>query len=128
MLRSIEGAGSSLIRFCGSPKSLLRLGLVLSFWVTAYLVAQQPDIRLLYAQWDKLFHALIFVGLWASFYWSWQSSPWLLSWVCLTLGLLIELHQMMLPGFNPSFGDWVADAVGIAFAHGVSLKYKRVGK
>ena len=124
MYISIEGARTSLMHFCGHPKSVLRLGLVLAFWSLAYMLVQQPDVRSLYAEWDKLFHALAFAGVWTSFSWCWQSSPWLISCVCLSLGMLIELHQLLLPGFHASLGDWVADAVGIAFAHGVSLKCK----
>jgi VanZ family protein len=104
----------------GSPKNGFRFGLVVVFWSLAYVGVLQTEVRPLYAEWDKLFHALVFAGVWFSLSWSWRSSPWLISVACLLLGLFAEVHQFWMPGFDPSWRDGWADVMGIAAAHGVS--------
>lgn len=32
-----------------------------------------------------------------------------------------ELHQLLVPGRAPSFGDWLADVAGVAIGYGVAM-------
>jgi len=101
----------------GHYKSRTRLVLVSLFLVLLYLLVQQPEIRSLYAAWDKWFHAGVFLLVWGLMRWCWASPPWFTSLACLLLGLLVEWHQFYLPGFDASFADWLSDAAGIFTAH-----------
>ena len=53
----------------------------------------------------------------------WWALRWALAWCPLPLALLsaalggaVEIHQMFLPGFTPSWAYWAADLLGIGLA------------
>lgn len=93
-----------------------RLLLVVVALGVAYQLVQWPEVRALYSAEDKWAHGSAFFAVW----WALR---WALDWRLLSLALLsaalggaIEIHQMFLPGFMPSWADWAADLLGIAFA------------
>lgn len=93
------------------------LGLVLG---AAYALALWQPVRALYAHVDKLAHGLAFAGVYAGLVWALRAWPWWgVALLAVALGALVEVHQLFLPGFTPSVGDWVADVVGVALAGGV---------
>ena len=66
--------------------------------------------------WDKLAHALAFIGVYGSLAWVFRWRPWALALLAAVLGASVEFHQHFLPGFTPSLTDWLADLAGIGLA------------
>lgn len=99
--------------------STTRLAAVLLALTLAYALALWQPVRAWYSDIDKLAHAVAFAGVYAGLVWALRDWPW---WVAallaVGLGAAVEVHQMSLPGFTPSVGDWGADAVGVALAAG----------
>ena len=97
-------------------KRLLRLGLCGVLLLIGYQLVRHPALRVYYAPWDKFAHATAFFTVWWMLFWA---SRWPAVWVSLLaafLGGAIEIHQMFLIGFSPSWSDWMADLAGIALA------------
>ena len=93
-----------------------RLFLVaLLMWI-GYQVVQWPSVRVLYSADDKWAHAAAFFAVWWALRWAlgWRAMP--LAVLSAALGGAVEVHQMYLPGFSPSWADWGADLLGIAVA------------
>jgi VanZ family protein len=64
---------------------------------------------------DKLQHAAAFIALWALGWRAGLRQPvWLLAAGLLVFGVTIEIAQSFTPNRQPSLGDVVADAAGIA--------------
>lgn len=64
---------------------------------------------------DKLQHAVAFIALWALGWRAGLRQPvWLLAGGLLVFGVAIEVAQALTPNRQPSLGDVVADAAGIA--------------
>lgn len=63
---------------------------------------------------DKLRHAAAFVALWAIGRQARFRPAWVLPLVLLAFGIGIELAQALTPTRDPSLGDVLADALGIA--------------
>jgi hypothetical protein len=63
---------------------------------------------------DKLRHAAAFVALWAIGKQARFQPSWVLPLVLLAFGVGIELAQALTPTRDPSVGDVLADALGIA--------------
>ena len=82
----------------------------------AYQVAQWPPMRNMYSPWDKYAHAFAFFWVWWALRWSLSWQPMHLALVSAALGGAVEIHQIFLPGFTPSWGDWAADLGGISLA------------
>lgn len=107
----------------------MRLLLLATVLGPLYWMTLQATVRSVYAPWDKLAHALAFFAVWWALRWSLN---WKGSWLFITsmaLGASVELHQMFLPGFEPSLADWAADAVGVGLAwvlHALTGTPKRV--
>lgn len=93
-----------------------RLALVVLLLSAAYWFARWQPVRDWYSEVDKLAHALVFAGVYASLIWALRWRPWALCVLALVLGAAVELHQYFLPGFTASLRDWLADALGIAVA------------
>ena len=93
-----------------------RLWLTVGVLAMAYAAVQLPDVRQWYAPWDKAFHAGVFAGVAWLLRWCLPWPLWARALLALAMGGAVEVHQMFLPGFSPSWGDWAADAVGIAVA------------
>jgi hypothetical protein len=112
--------------FMGHPRSFWRWLVVMLGLGLAYVGVQQDEVRVLYASWDKWFHAGVFFGVWFALRWCWASPFWVLSLTCVGLGALAELHQGFMPGFDASWIDWAADVAGVALAHGLAagLRFK----
>lgn len=69
----------------------------------------------LFAHVDKLQHAAAFIALWALGWRAGLRQPvWLLAAGLLVFGVAIEVAQSFTPDRQPSLGDVVADAAGIA--------------
>lgn len=94
----------------------VRLLLVALVMGVAYQVVQWPEIRPLYSAEDKWAHGLAFFTVWWALRWAlaWRSIS--LALLSAALGGAVEIHQIFLPGFTPSWADWAADLVGIALA------------
>ena len=107
----------------GRPRAVWRVAVVAVLLAVAYALVLQPSVKAVYSPFDKAFHAGVFAVVWGLVAWCWQARAWVVSAACMALGLLVELHQMFLPGFDPSFFDVLANAVGIALAHGVYAVY-----
>ena len=93
-----------------------RLLLVALLLGVAYQVVQWPEIRPLYSAEDKWAHGLAFFSVWWMLRWALAWRPVSLALISAALGGAVEIHQMFLPGFSPSWADWGADLVGIALA------------
>ena len=91
------------------------LVVALGLWV-AYQMVQWPSLRAIYSAEDKWAHGLAFFAVWWALRWATVWRPWSLVVVSAVLGGAIEIHQMFLPGFSPSWADWAADLAGIAVA------------
>lgn len=96
--------------------------LILYFWGNDQPVAA----GLIPAPWDKLAHlawyaVLSGLLLVAAGHRAW---PWTLSGLLLLAGW-DEWHQFALPGRQPGFGDWVADALGVVVGTGISHAFGR---
>lgn len=96
---------------------LLRLGGLVLLMALSYTVALAQPVRHWYADADKLAHALAFAGVYAGLMWALRGWPWwVVALLAIGLGAAVEVHQMFLPGYTPSVGDWGADALGVAVA------------
>jgi hypothetical protein len=82
----------------------------------AYVLALWQPVRAWYSDVDKFAHGLVFAGVYAALAWALRWKPWALAALALALGAAVEVHQFFLPRFTGSLNDWLADAVGIAFA------------
>jgi hypothetical protein len=96
-----------------SRKRLILVGLAI--WM-GYEAAQWPFMRALYSAEDKWAHGAAFCAVVWALRWATGWRPWLLAVVAAALGGAVEVHQMFLPGFSPSWADWAADLGGIALA------------
>lgn len=104
------------MRFISSPLNARRLILVTIAFSLLYELAMRPPIRDWYRSWDKLAHALAFFLVCLALVWALPWRLWLVALVTAIMGLAVEIHQLWLPGFSPSFKDWLADVAGIAIA------------
>ncbi len=93
-----------------------RLVLVFLLMWASYQVVQWPEARAVYSAEDKWAHGSAFFAVWWALRWALTWRPLPLALLSATLGGAIEIHQMFLPGFSPSWADWGADLAGIAFA------------
>lgn len=111
--------------------TLLRLALVLLSATVAYALSLSQPVRAWYSDTDKLTHTVAFAGVYVGLVWALRSWPWwMVALLAVGLYAAVEVHQMFLPGFTPSVGDWGADAVGVALAAGAhwgSMKWKGAG-
>lgn len=85
-------------------------------FAVGYMIIQFAPLRALYSPWDKFAHAAAFFAAWWMLLWAIR---WKAIWISLLAALLggaIEIHQMFLLGFFPSWSDWFADLAGIALA------------
>jgi VanZ family protein len=105
--------------------ALQRMGWVGLLLSVAYALAMWPPVRAWYSDVDKLAHALVFAGVYATLAWGLRWAPLALAGLALALGLAVEIHQWFLPGFTPSAQDWLADAVGIGLACGTHQAWQR---
>jgi VanZ family protein len=82
-------------------------------------------VRVLYSADDKWAHAAAFFAVWWALRWAlgWRALP--LALLSAALGAAVEVHQMYLPGFVPSWADWGADLLGIAAALSLFALWKR---
>lgn len=109
-------------------QSLARLTGVLLLLALAYGMAMWQPVRNWYAPpWDKLAHAVVFALVYAGLAWALRWRLWPLAGLAAALGAVVELHQVFLPGFNPSLEDWLADLVGIGLAAGAHTGALRRG-
>lgn len=92
-----------------------QLLVALCLWV-GYQVVQAPAMRALYSADDKWAHGAAFFSVWFALRWATDWRPGMLALVSAALGGAVEVHQMFLPGFNPSWADWGADLLGITLA------------
>lgn len=105
--------------------TLHRLAWVALLLAAAYGLALWQPVRAWYSDVDKLAHGLVFAGVYAALAWALRWKPWALVTLALALGAVVEVHQYFLPGFSASLKDWLADAVGIAFACAAHLACQR---
>jgi hypothetical protein len=108
-------------------KSKARLVLVLLCLWTGYLIVQWPSMRVLYSADDKWAHGAAFFAVWWALRWATTWRSWRLALLGAGLGGAVELHQMFLPGFSPSWADWSADLAGIALACALYAMLQRPG-
>ena len=103
-------------RAADTVTSTRRLTLVLLLMWLGYQVVQWPAVRAMYSAQDKWAHAAAFFAVWWALRWAlnWRMLP--LAVLSAFLGGAVEVHQMYLPGFMPSWADWGADLVGISVA------------
>lgn len=90
---------------------------VVAALLVGYLCIQHAPLRAIYSPIDKFSHAAAFFLVWWILCWA---TRWDLRWnvvLASLLGAAIEIHQMFLPGFTPSWADWFADMVGIVLAY-----------
>jgi len=102
-----------------------RLAWVALLLAAAYALALWQPVRAWYSDVDKLAHGLVFAGVYAALAWALGWKPSALAAIAIALGAAVEVHQYFLPGFSASLDDWLADAVGIAFAGGAHLAWQR---
>lgn len=86
-----------------------------------FYLAQVDLLRPLYAQWDKAAHFLCFLTLWWLFHRALGMGRGVAGLLAATLGAFIEVHQIGLPSFNPSWTDFLADLAGISAGWALSL-------
>lgn len=98
------------------PVSKVRLLLVAVFMAVGYEIVQWPSVRALYSAEDKWAHAAAFFAVWWALRWATNWRPAVLVVSSAALGGAVEVHQIFLPGFNPSWADWGADWLGILAA------------
>ncbi len=96
-----------------------RLAWVLVVLAAAYAVALYQPVRAWYSSWDKVAHGVVFAGVYGGLAWALRWRPWGLAVLAAAMGAAVEVHQMFMPGFSPSWADWAADLVGIAVAAAV---------
>jgi hypothetical protein len=96
------------------PRTRILL-VALLIW-TGYQIVQWTSMRALYSAEDKWAHGAAFFAVWWALRWAlgWRLLP--LAVLSAALGGAVEVHQMFLPGFDPSWADWGADLVGITLA------------
>ena len=100
----------------GPETSRMRLALVgLAIWM-GYEAAQWPSMRAFYSAEDKWAHGAAFFAVWFALRWATAWRPVTLALASAALGGAVEVHQMFLPGFSPSWADWGADLLGISLA------------
>lgn len=93
--------------------------------LAAYQVVQWPSLRALYSAEDKWAHGAAFCAVWWALRWATGWRPWRLAMLSAALGGAVEVHQMFLPGFSPSWADWAADLAGIALAVALFVAWRR---
>lgn len=93
-----------------------RLLVCVALCAAAYGVSQLAAVRVMYAPWEKYAHAFAFFSVWWALRWSLRWRPLNVALFSAALGGAVEVHQMFLPGFTPSWADWSADLAGIALA------------
>ena len=105
-----------------------RLLLVMVCLWVGYQIIQWPTLRHIYSADDKWAHAAAFFSVWWAFSWATGWRPVVLTLLGAGLGAAVEVHQMFLPGFMPSWADWGADLIGIALAWGLyAMRERRLG-
>lgn len=97
-------------------KSSWRLVVASTTLLVGYLVVQLQPVREQYQHWDKFAHAVAFFTIYLCLRWSLGFPVFVLVALSAVLGAAVELHQFFLPGFTPSFADWLADLSGIFVA------------
>lgn len=101
----------------------LFVALLLAILVLSLLPA--PDTLKLLSWQDKIEHFMLFAGLtWLGLL-AWQSRPWSVAAGILVYGVAMELAQSLTAYRVGDFGDWIADAIGVAAALGVVLVRRR---
>ena len=97
-----------------------------------YKAFSAPGGTAMFEQMDKVLHVSAFAGLACVASWSWAPSrpmAWRVGLGLALYGALIELVQSQLPLREASWGDGVADVVGITlgllFAHGVRARWAK---
>ncbi|AOW13946.1 hypothetical protein LPB72_00845 [Hydrogenophaga crassostreae] len=95
------------------PAKLLLVALFM--WI-GYQIVQWPAMRVLYSAEDKWAHGAAFFAVWFALRWATTWRVGTLALVGAGLGGAVEIHQMFLPGFSPSWADWGADLLGIGLA------------
>lgn len=105
-----------------SPTKLLLVAMVM--WI-GYQIVQWPSMRVLYSAEDKWAHGAAFFAVWFALRWATTWRPGMLALVSAALGGAVEVHQMFLPGFSPSWADWGADLLGIALAWALVAAFLR---
>jgi VanZ family protein len=98
-------------------RSGVLLALAIAGTASLFVLGAQPyAVGLVPPPWDKLAHALVFGTLFVVF----DRALNLPLSVALALPLLIsaadEMHQLFLPGRNPSWADWLAGLCGVVVA------------
>ncbi|TLD43978.1 MAG: hypothetical protein FAZ92_03751 [Accumulibacter sp.] len=98
-------------------RSGVLLALAIAGTASLFVLGAQPlAVGLVPPPWDKLAHALVFGTLFVVF----DRALKLPVSVALAIPLLIsaadEIHQLFLPGRNPSWADWLAGLSGVAVA------------
>ncbi|WP_202900035.1 VanZ family protein [Acidovorax sp. JHL-9] len=103
----------------GNPRWLQR-ALVVGFWALALCVAVLSLMPVAYlpppvfSLWDKAQHALAFTALAALGLLAYPRRPWRLAVGLLAFGGAIELAQAATGWRYGEWGDWLADALGLA--------------
>lgn len=97
----------------GSKARLLLVALCMG---VGYQIVQWPAVRALYSAEDKWAHAAAFFAVWWALRWATSWRPATIAVVSAGLGAAVEVHQIFLPGFNPSWADWAANGAGILVA------------
>lgn len=105
--------------------SRTRLLLVALCMSVGYQFVQLPAVREIYSAEDKWAHAAAFFAVWWALRWATDWRPMGLALLCAGLGGAVEVHQMFLPGFTPSWADWAADVTGIVVAMLVFAVWRR---
>lgn len=108
-------------------------GLRSGFWFVAvcaglaglfFLGAQSFAVGLVPAPYDKLAHALVFGCL----FWALDRALTLPLWLGMAIALAAsaadEVHQMWLPGREPSLADWAAGAVGVLLVAAWRIRHR----
>jgi hypothetical protein len=93
-----------------------RLAVVAALLAGAYALALWQPVRAWYSDIDKLAHGVVFAGVFVLLVWALPWRLWAVALLALAAGGAVELHQLFLPGFTASWGDWLADGVGIGLA------------
>ncbi len=100
---------------------MTRWASVVAALLVGYLCIQNAPLRAIYSPIDKFSHAAAFFLVWWILCWV---TRWDLRWnvvLASLLGAAIEVHQMFLPGFTPSWADWFADMVGVLLAYSTHI-------
>lgn len=84
-----------------------------------------PDAPKLLSWQDKIEHFVLFAALTALGLLAWPGRPWRITVAILVYGVAMELAQSMTPYRVGDYLDWIADALGVAIAVGVFLRYRR---